>query len=138
MRQAERRKSCSRCGLFASLLLALIGNAVFGAPPVILTLSTQSSGADIQKALDGLPPNGEVVLSAGTYEITQPLMLRHDFETLRGSGPATILHLVNGAVCPVVILGPPMTETKHPATHLLLANLLIDGNRKNQKLELWR
>jgi len=57
---------------------------------------------------------------------------------LRGSGPATILHLADGADCPVVVLGPPMTKTQHPAAHLRLANLRIDGNRKNQKLELWR
>jgi parallel beta-helix repeat protein len=141
MRQSNLRKSCSRCEPFASLLLLALGmisNAAFGAPPVILTLPANSSGADIQKALDGLPPNGEVVLSAGTYEISQPLMLRHDYQTLRGSGPATLLHLADGADCPVVILGPPMTKTGHPAAHLRLADLRIDGNRKNQKLEFWR
>ena len=109
-----------------------------GAPAFILTLRANANGAEIQKALDGLPPRGEVVLSPGTYEISEPLMLRHDYETLRGSGPGTVLHLANGAVCPVVILGPPMSETKHQATHLLLASLLIDGNRKNQQRELWR
>jgi hypothetical protein len=120
------------------LALGMICNTAFGAPPAIITLSTNSSTAQIQKALDALPPNGEVVLSAGTYEISQPLMLQHDYQTLRGSGPATILHLADGADCPVVVLGPPMTKTQHPAAHLRLANLRIDGNRKNQKLELWR
>jgi hypothetical protein len=133
-------KPVSIFGIFPLLLLALgmSGTTAFGVPPVTRTLSAHSKGADIQKALDGLPPNGEVVLSPGTYEITQPLMLRHNYETLRGSGLTTVLHLANGAGCPVVILGPPMTETKHPAAHLLLANLLIDGNRQNQKQELWR
>ena len=65
-------------------------------------------------------------------------MLRHDYETLRGIGRATILHLADGADCPVVILGPPMIQTNHRAVHLRLANLFIDGNRKNQKLEFWR
>jgi hypothetical protein len=140
MWHSELKRSFPGPEFFAAFLLALalIGNTALGAPQVILTLPANSSGAEIQKALDSLPPKGEVVLSPGTYEISQPLMLRHDYQTLRGSGPATILHLVNGAVCPVVILGPPMTQTTHPATHLLLANLLIDGNRKNQKLELWR
>jgi hypothetical protein len=134
------RPVCSSCGLLASLLLALglMGHAVFGETPVVVTLSSNVSAAEIQQALDGLPPNGEVVLNAGRYEISQPLLLRHDYETLRGSGPATILHLADGANCPVVILGPPLTETKYPATHLLLADLLIDGNRKNQKAEHWR
>jgi parallel beta-helix repeat protein len=141
MRQSNLKKSCSRCELPASLLLLALGmvcNAAFGAPPVIVALPANSSGAEIQKALDALPPNGEVVLSAGTYEISQPLLLQHNYQTLRGSGPATILHLADGADCPVVILGPPMTKTQHPAAHLRLADLMIDGNRKNQKLELWR
>jgi hypothetical protein len=125
----------------ASLLLLALGiacNAAFGKTPVIVALPATSSGAKIQRALDVLPPNGEVVLSPGTYEISQPLLLRHDYETLRGSGPATILHLADGADCPVVILGPPMLKTNHRAAHLRLADLMIDGNRKNQKLEFWR
>ena len=141
MQHYKLRKSCSRCEVIASLLLLAVGMIcppAFGASPVILTLAATSSGAEIQKALDGLPPNGEVVLSPGTYEISQPLMLRHDYETLRGSGPDTILHLADGAACPVVILGPPITEPKRPAAHLRLADLLIDGNRKHQKLEFWR
>jgi hypothetical protein len=130
----------SRFVLFVSMLPApgIFGQAAPESSPVVLTLSVNASAAEIQKALDGLPPHGEVLLSAGTYEISKPLMLRHDYETLLGSGPATILHLADGAGCPVVILGPPLNETKTPAAHLLLANLLIDGNRKNQKLELWR
>jgi hypothetical protein len=142
LQQSESGKSCSRCEIFVSLLLALglTGNAAFGAPPGsgIVTLSAKASGAEIQKALDGLPPNGQVVLSVGRYEISQPLLLRHDDETLRGIGPATVLHLADGADCPVVILAPPMTQTNHPVAHLLLADLLIDGNRKNQKREHWR
>lgn len=106
--------------------------------PVIVKLAGGSTSAQIQKALDTLPPNGEVVLAAGVYEINQPLMLRHANETLRGSGLSTILHLASGANCPVVILGPPMNQIKHPIDHLCLAGLLIDGNRKNQKIESWR
>jgi parallel beta-helix repeat protein len=140
MPQSNLKKSCSRREPFASLLLLALGmvcNAAVGAPPVVLTLPAHSSGAEIQKALDALPPGGEVVLSAGTYEISRPLLLRHDCQTLRGSGPATILHLADGADCPVVILGPPLAQTR-PAAHLRLADLMIDGNRKNQKQELWQ
>jgi hypothetical protein len=140
MQQFESRKLSGRCELFALLLLALglIGHTALGAPSVVVTLSPAAGSAEIQKALDGLPPNGEVVLSPGTYEISQPLMLRHDYETLRGSGPATILHLVDGADCPVVVIGPPMSGTKHPASHLRLADLQIQGNRKHQKVEFWK
>ncbi|MGD0814838.1 MAG: right-handed parallel beta-helix repeat-containing protein [Verrucomicrobiota bacterium] len=140
MPQCNLIKSSSRSGLFASLLLAqgMICHPSFGAPPVIVMLPANSSGVDIQKALDALPANGGVVLSAGTYAISQPLLLRHDYETLRGSGPATILRLADGADCPVVILGPPMTKTNHRASHLRLADVMIDGNRRNQRLEFWR
>ena len=120
------------------LALGLISRPAFAATPVILNFSPGVSVIEIQNALDGLPPNGEVVLSPGKYEISQPLMLRRDCVTLRGSGPATILHLADDAGCPVVILGPPMTQKNRFATHLRLANLLIDGNRQKQKLEFWR
>jgi len=140
MQKPAFRKPCFRSELFASLLLALglMGNIAWAEPPVIVTLSIHATGAAIQNALDALPPNGEVLLSAGRYEISQPILLRHDYETLRGSGPATILYLADQADCPVVILGPPMTGITRPAAHLRLADLVIDGNRKNQSAELWR
>lgn len=118
--------------------MGVIGQTAFGRPSVIVKLPATASAAEIQRALDQLPPNGEVLLSVGRYEISQPLMLRHDNETLRGSGLTTILHLVDGANCPVVVLAPPMNQTKHTAAHLLLAELQIDGNRRHQKVELWR
>jgi hypothetical protein len=139
MPSSDQRIHC-RFKLVTSFLL-LFGLATSGAvagASVSFTLPATSTDLEIQKALDALPPHGEVVLSAGRYEISHPLMLRHNYETLRGSGPATILHLANEADCPVVILGPPMDESKTPAKHLLLADLLIDGNRKNQKVELWK
>ena len=58
MQQSKLKKSCSQCEPFASPLLLLapgmICNAAFGAPPVIFTLPANASGAEIQKALDGL------------------------------------------------------------------------------------
>lgn len=128
----------------AALTVLLTGVFLFkaacAAPDVTVTvnLPSNSTGAAIQKALDNLPANGEVVLPPGTYDICQPLLLRHDFETLRGSGPSTILRLSDGAACPVVVMGPPMVKSKHRAAHLRLADLMIDGNRKNQKVEFWR
>lgn len=118
--------------------LSVLQNAAFGAPPAVFTFAAGATGAQIQAALDGLPPGGEVVLEAGTYEIKEPLMLRHNNVTLRGAGSSTILHLADGADCPVVILGPPISSKHHIANHLRLANLMIDGNRKNQKVEFWR
>jgi hypothetical protein len=121
-----------------SLVLGPGGHVAQAGTGLVVKLSASATSAEIQRALDGLPANGEVDLGAGTYEIAQPLMLRHDYETLRGSGPTTVLHLANQADCPVVILGPPMTEIKCPAVHLCVADLLIDGNRAHQKVELWK
>ncbi|MGD1083592.1 MAG: NosD domain-containing protein [Verrucomicrobiota bacterium] len=120
------------------LLVSLPGNPAFQAASAILKLPANSSGEQIQMALDSLPPNGELILSAGIYEIHQPLRLWRDFVTLRGSGPATILRLADQADCPVVILGPQLNDTTRPARHLRLADLVIDGNRANQKAEFWR
>jgi parallel beta-helix repeat protein len=138
---APVKKTRFRFEFLTILMLAMVLDghaAITTAPAASFTLPAKCSDIEIQEALDALPPNGEVILSPGVYEISRPLMLRHDYETLRGSGPSTILHLANGADCPVVILGPPMSQTKHRAAHLLLADLLIDGNRKNQKIELWK
>ena len=114
------------------------------APPVlasnlpVLNLPTNSSGEAIQEALDRLPAGGEIVLPPGTFEIHQPIILRHDHLTLRGSGPATILFLADQANCPVVILGSPTQSASNATAHLRIADLQIDGNRKHQQVEFWR
>ena len=97
-----------------------------------------SGGDEIQKALDGLADGGEVVLAPGTYKIHQPIVLRHDYRTLREAGPETILVLADNANCPVVIIGAPSQPTPRTTEHLRLADLQIDGNRTNQQQELWR
>jgi hypothetical protein len=133
------RKSWLRAAFLSALLLAsLLGSVALPTTPGLITLPANSSDADIQKALDSLPPNGEVRLGPGTYAITRPLRLRHDNQSLSGSGPATILRLADHAQCPIVLLGPPLTETSHPAARLRLADLVIDGNRTNQAAENWR
>ena len=59
--------------------------------PFVITLPVNSSGEDIQKALDSLSRGGEVVLRPGTYLVHKPLILQHSHQVLRGSGPETIL-----------------------------------------------
>jgi parallel beta-helix repeat protein len=116
----------------------LAGSISLSAAVCKVCLAPGATDVQIQKALDTIPAYGEVVLQPGTYQISQPLMLRRSYVTLSGSGNSTILHLANHANCPVVVLGPPMTQKKNRAEHLCLANLVIDGNRANQKVELWR
>ena len=123
------------------LVLALIflaGRPVQAANASVLNLPANSTEEEIQKALDGLAGGGEVVLAPGTYEIHRPIVLRHNYLTLRGGGPGTILVLANNANCPVVIMGAPRQPEARTTEHLRLANLLIDGNRTNQQQELWQ
>lgn len=141
MPQRDSAKCRPRSRLVTWFMVLALGLGIrtsLAATPGVIRLAPGASNDEIQRALDTLPPNGEVLLGPGQYEISQPLMLRRDYATLRGSGPSTVLHLANGADCPVVILGPPMTQTKRPAGHLCLADLFIDGNRQHQKVELWR
>src|SRR5450756_142754 len=81
--------------------------------PVVRMLLPGMTGAEIQEALNSLPANGgEVVLPPGTFSIRQPIVLRRDFQTLRGSGAATVLRLADDANCPVLILGEPVNTPR--------------------------
>jgi hypothetical protein len=57
---------------------------------------------------------------------------------LRGAGETTVLHLADGANCPVIILGEPVNNPRFTVKHLRLSSLAIDGNRRQQQHELWR
>jgi hypothetical protein len=107
--------------------------------PVVVKLPVGVTGAEIQRALDGLPDSGgDVVLPPGNFEVSQPIVLRRDHQTLRGSGPATVLRLADGANCPVIILGEPVNYPKHTVRDLRVGDLFIDGNRFHQQRELWQ
>ena len=107
--------------------------------PVIVTLPAGVTSAEIQRTLDLLPERGgEVVLPPGTFEVRQPIVLQRDHQTLRGSGMATILHLADGANCPVIILGQPVNHPSSTVKDLRVSDLFIDGNRSHQPHELWR
>jgi len=107
----------------------------FAAP---VSVPPSAGGEGIEVALDGLPAGGEVVLSAGKYLVRHPIILQKDGQTLRGCGDSTVLYLVDGANCPVVILGSLSADAKNPTKGVHLADLFIDGNRKNQQKEVWR
>ena len=103
-----------------------------------LKVPPAAGGAGIQQALDQIGVGGQVVLSRGTYLVHEPIILRHDRQTLRGAGSDTILSLADDANCPVVILGPPLDEPNGPIHGLKLRDFLVDGNRTRQQRELWR
>jgi len=107
--------------------------------PVVVTLPPGITGAQIQQALDALPAaGGEVRLPAGRISIRQPIVLDRDFETLRGSGAGTVLWLTNDANCPVIIMGEPVNNPTQSIKGLCVRDLFIDGNRSQQRRELWR
>jgi len=106
---------------------------------LVIRLTATASGADIQKALNLLPPiGGAVVLPAGIFTISQPIVLQRDNQTLRGAGAGTILRLAAGSDCPVIILGQPLNRPKFTVRYLCVADLQIDGNRHQQSRELWK
>jgi hypothetical protein len=109
-----------------------------GAPLLVIKVPAKAGGEGIQKALDSMPQGGEVDLEAGVYVVRQPIILQHDHQALRGTGPGTVLYLADRANCPVVILGSPVNHPAGPTSDLLLSSVLIDGNRTKQQRELWR
>ncbi len=125
---------------FKSLVVAVL--FAFAYPAVVLaaavTVAPAAGGAGIQAAFNRLGVGGEVNLGAGIYLVRQPVILRQDSQILRGSGSATVLYLVDGANCPVVVLGSPSDGAKVPVKDLRLEDLSIDGNRTNQQKETWR
>lgn len=104
-----------------------------------IQLSATATDREIQAALDSLPEaGGDVVLPTGTFQVHQPVSLSRDGQTLRGSGPDTVLRLVDNANCPVIIMGQPVNQPQRIVKSLRVADLFIDGNRRNQERELWR
>jgi hypothetical protein len=125
--------------VFPFAYLAVLQTPVFAAERAVIKLPVGATGVQIQRALDLLPESGgEVVLPAGVFEVSQPVVLRREHQTLRGSGVETILRLADGANCPVVILGEPVNNPQQTIRYLCLNNLFIDGNRSHQERELWQ
>ncbi|MGC9942923.1 MAG: right-handed parallel beta-helix repeat-containing protein [Verrucomicrobiota bacterium] len=130
------------------LVLLMVSNPVFATSSraipitpqqVVLMLPPNATSTAIQSALDSLPyTGGEVDLPAGESVVTQPIVLRRDYQTLRGAGDDTILRLAASANCPVIILGEPVNHPKHNVRGLRVAGLLIDGNRRQQTRERWQ
>jgi hypothetical protein len=107
--------------------------------PVVIMLQPGVTGGEIQDALNSLPESGgEVVLPPGNFLVRQPLILRRDFQSLRGSGAGTVLRLADNANCPVIIMGEPVNTPRTTVKNLCVRELTIDGNRTHQTRELWQ
>lgn len=129
-------KGISLIGLFAVTAAASYYHITN--KPVVITMRPNATASEIQHALNTLPTNGgEVILPPGIYDVSTPIVLSHDHQTLRGSGNMTVLRLADKANCPVVIMGQPVNQPKNVVKDLRVADLAIDGNRRNQQHELW-
>jgi parallel beta-helix repeat protein len=106
---------------------------------------TVSPGGDIQPCIDDVLNNGggEVIVSAGTYTITNYIHIWGSNLALRGEGADTKLYLADGIQTSVIVAGPvePMNPDEdpslHPLTNITIENLSIDGNKDNQASEDW-
>ena len=126
-------------GLFIASTELLTAPVLPAIQPIVVTLGAGVTGVEIQRALDALPfVGGEIVLPAGKIEVRQPIVLKRDHQTLRGSGTKTVLSLADGANCPVIIMGEPVNHPQHVTRYLRVSDLSIDGNRAHQQRELWR
>jgi hypothetical protein len=127
--------------LIGKLISNLLGGLLYVIPlsglAATLEVPPAAGGEGIQNALNQLGVGGQVVLSRGTYVVRQPIILRQDGQTLHGAGMETILRLTRHANCPVVILGDPLNKAEDPLHELHLSNLLVDGNRTRQQMEIW-
>ncbi len=109
-----------------------------------LSLRAQESGKPVeidaaayptlQEALDALPDAGGIVrLPAGTFEITQPLVVATPETRLEGAGASTHIKNLNEAGEPALILRPA-TLSEDPKARLWrvqLGNFRISGNEKS-------
>lgn len=94
------------------------------------------SCAAIQQTIQQLPQHGgEVVIPAGVYTCTTPIIIDRNNVSLRGVGAGTLLRLADGANAPVIIMGQatPIPDSKR--SNISVSDLLIDGNRENQTAE---
>lgn len=133
------RKVAAFIGLFISSTVCLTSPVLPVVEPMVVTLRAGVTGAEIQRALDALPETGgEIVLPPGKIVVRQPIVLRRDHQTLRGSGAATVLSLADDANCPVIIMGEPVNHPPRTVRHLRVSDLFIDGNRQHQQRELWQ
>jgi hypothetical protein len=145
MRQIVRMFRHARMKISPFVYLMLIPTAALAvapmpvAGPLVVTLPPDATEAQVQLALDRLPATGgEVVLPAGKIEVSRPIVLQRDYQTLRGAGATTVLFLADNANCPVIIMGEPVNHPTMTISHLCVSDLFIDGNRAHQQRELWQ
>jgi pectate lyase-like protein len=126
----------ARCFIVAVLGLAAF--AGYGAELRVIKVSPSEGSSGINRAITEIKKDGgEIVLSAGTYLCSSPIILRYDRTTLRGMGSHTLLKLAAKANCPVVIIGDEANKPRYEVSGVCVADLAIDGNGARQGGECW-
>jgi hypothetical protein len=80
---------------------------------------------------------GQVVVGAGSYVCSQPIVIDRDNVTLRGEGHGTILKLADGANTPLLVIGDTAASPAVTIRGIVVSDLYLDGNRVAQPDECW-
>ena len=104
-----------------------------GARPPIIAAEFSS----LQAAFDALPPEGGLVrLPAGTFEITETLVIKSEDVSIQGAGTATHIKNVNEEGKPALMIAHPGhkragSDRGHELWRMHLANFRLTGNEKS-------
>lgn len=94
------------------------------------------TGRDIQFALNSLPAHGgRVMLGAGTFIVSEPLVMDRDNTELAGDQELTILKLSDRVDIPLLVVGDVNTPPARRTSGVTVRKLILDGNRLAQDHE---
>jgi parallel beta-helix repeat protein len=94
------------------------------------------TGTDIQRAIASLPEDGgRIMLSAGTFMVSEPLVIDRDGIEIVGDQELTILKLADRRDIPLLVIGQMDTPPKHIVSGVTVRKLILDGNRLAQDHE---
>lgn len=127
-----------RFSLFASVALCAVGLSLSAlgqdSDPVAPLIVEVAAGDDLQAAIDQLPNTGGMIrLSAGTWDLTKPLVISTPETRIEGAGASTHLRNLDESGKPALIVRPP-TLSEDPKARLWrvqLGNFRISGNEKS-------
>lgn len=120
-----------------SKILILIGVLTLSAHSAFAAVTVRGDDcSDIQKAINKLPTSGgEVLIPAGIYTCTAPIVMDKNHVVLRGEGSSTVLRLGDGINAPVIVMGRTENVPQESTKQIKVSHLMIDGNRANQTQE---
>lgn len=141
---ASKGPDVNRLGVSAARLflafLVIVGacKGDQGPPGPPFTVGVSDGCRGIQTAIDSLPlVGGQIVVEAGRFTCTEPVVIDKDNLDLRGQGPATILRLADGANSPALVVGQTVRDPLVTRSNIHISDLVIEANRENQSIECW-